>query len=134
MAFHWSCIETVLFQLLLSYSIHPKLGGIKQQPFGTSLAVQWLGLSTFTAVGRVQSLIRELRSHKPCGTANNNNYNYKRTILLGILILWVMNSETVQWGLLFSAPPRPGPQLVTKLRVRMLVAGVTPKRLLHSHG
>ena len=29
-----------------------------------SLAVQWLGLCTLTAKGRVQSLVRELRSHK----------------------------------------------------------------------
>ena len=37
--------------------------------FGNSLAVQWLGLSTFTTEGLVQSLIRELRSHKPYGVA-----------------------------------------------------------------
>ena len=35
--------------------------------------VQWLGLSSFTAVARVQSLVRELRSCKPRGTAKNNN-------------------------------------------------------------
>ena len=29
-----------------------------------SLAVQWLGLGAFTAVARVQSLVREIRSHK----------------------------------------------------------------------
>ena len=29
--------------------------------------VQWLGLSTFTAVTWVQSLVGELRCHKPCG-------------------------------------------------------------------
>ena len=31
------------------------------------MAVQWLGLSTFTAGAWVQSLLRELRSCKPCG-------------------------------------------------------------------
>ena len=36
---------------------------------GNSLAVQWLGLSTFTAVARVQSLVGELRSRKPCSMA-----------------------------------------------------------------
>ena len=36
---------------------------------GNSLAVQWLGLSAFTAVAQVQSLAGELRSHKPCGMA-----------------------------------------------------------------
>ena len=31
----------------------------------SSLVVQWLGLSAFTAVARVQSLVRELRYCKP---------------------------------------------------------------------
>ena len=31
---------------------------------GNSLAVQWLGPGAFTAVAWVQSLVRELRSHK----------------------------------------------------------------------
>ena len=35
--------------------------------FGSSLAVQWLGLSTFSAGAQVQSLVRKLKSHKPCG-------------------------------------------------------------------
>ena len=30
--------------------------------------VQWLGLVTFTVVAWVQSLVRELKSHKPRGT------------------------------------------------------------------
>ena len=34
---------------------------------GSSLAVQWLGLGAFTAVAQVQSLVEELRSHKPLG-------------------------------------------------------------------
>ena len=32
---------------------------------GDPLLVQWLGLGVFTAVARVQPLVRELRSHKP---------------------------------------------------------------------
>ena len=32
-----------------------------------SLTFQWLGLGTFTTVAQVQSLVRELRSHKPFG-------------------------------------------------------------------
>ena len=36
---------------------------------GNSLAVQWLGLGTFTAGAQVQSLVRELRSCKLCGVA-----------------------------------------------------------------
>ena len=35
--------------------------------FGSSLAVQWLGLSTFTAGAQFQSLVGKLKSHKPCG-------------------------------------------------------------------
>ena len=36
---------------------------------GNSLVVQWLGLSAFTAVVRVQSPVGELRSCMPCGVA-----------------------------------------------------------------
>ena len=32
---------------------------------GSSLAVQWLRLGASTVTARVQSLVRELRSHKP---------------------------------------------------------------------
>ena len=35
---------------------------------GTSLAVQWLGLSAFTAMALVRSLVGELRPHEPCST------------------------------------------------------------------
>ena len=37
----------------------------KMLDIGDSLAVQWLGLGTFTAVAQVQSLVGELRSRKP---------------------------------------------------------------------
>ena len=36
---------------------------------GNSRAVHWLGLSAFTAGARVQSLVGELRSHKPRNVA-----------------------------------------------------------------
>lgn len=36
---------------------------------GDSLVVRQLGLSLFIAVAQVQSLVRELRFLKPCGTA-----------------------------------------------------------------
>ena len=36
---------------------------------GNSLAVWWLGLCIFTTMAWVQSLVRELRSPKSCGTA-----------------------------------------------------------------
>ena len=38
---------------------------------GNSLAVQWLGLSPFNTGARVQSLVRELRSHKLRGIAKH---------------------------------------------------------------
>jgi len=40
----------------------------KYAKFGTSLAVQWLGLAYFTARTWIRSLVRELRSHKPLGS------------------------------------------------------------------
>ena len=42
-------------------------------PRGSPLAVQWLGLGTFTAGAWVQSLVREVRSHKRCSTAKKIN-------------------------------------------------------------
>ena len=36
---------------------------------GNSREVRCLGLGAFTAVAQVQSLVRELKSHKPRGTA-----------------------------------------------------------------
>ena len=52
------------------------MGGALSQPLGpggNSLAVQWLGLGAFTAGVRVQSLVEELRSRKPCGAAKPTN-------------------------------------------------------------
>ena len=37
---------------------------LKKECQGNSLAVQWLGLHDLTAMAWVQSLVRELRSHK----------------------------------------------------------------------
>ena len=44
---------------------------------GNSLVVQWLGLCAFTARAQVQSLVRELRSHKPLGAAKKKEKIYK---------------------------------------------------------
>ena len=43
---------------------------------GHSLAVQWLGLSAFTAMARVQSLVRELKSHKLSGADQKKKKKY----------------------------------------------------------
>ena len=48
---------------------------------GNSMAVQWLGLSTFTAGTRVQSPVRELRSRKPCGLAKTNKSRYAHIVM-----------------------------------------------------
>ena len=45
-----------------------------------SLAVQWVGFSTFTAVAWVQILARELRSHRLCSMAQKNHPGEKRQI------------------------------------------------------
>ena len=36
---------------------------------GNSKVTQWSGLWAFMSMARVQSLVGELRSHKPCGMA-----------------------------------------------------------------
>ena len=40
--------------------------------------VQWLGLGTFTARPWVQSLVKELRSHKLCGEAKKKKKDNKK--------------------------------------------------------
>ena len=45
---------------------------------GNCLAVQWLGLGAFTAGAQVRSLVGELRSRKPCGTAKTNKQTNKQ--------------------------------------------------------
>ena len=45
------------------------LCALKIQAVRGSVAVQWLGLCTVTAVAWVHPLVRELRSHKLCGIA-----------------------------------------------------------------
>ena len=42
--------------------------------------VQWLGLGAFTAVAQIQSLVRELRSHKPRGSAKKKKKKKKEKI------------------------------------------------------
>ena len=48
-----------------------------EKGLGNSLVVQWLGLHTSTAGARVQSLVRELRSHKPCSAAKGEKKGLK---------------------------------------------------------
>ena len=54
--------------------------------------VQWLRLSAFTAEGAVQSLVGELRSHKPDGVAKlktKNNYKLDQGINLSFFFEYV---------------------------------------------
>ena len=52
---------------------------------GNSLAVQGLGLSSFTTEVQVQSLVRELRSYKPHVVRSNKQRNKSNTIISEIL-------------------------------------------------
>ena len=52
--------------------IYIKIYVFLNHEFRNPLAVHWLGLGAFTAGAHVQSLVGELRSHKPCGTAKTN--------------------------------------------------------------
>ena len=49
---------------------------IKNTVHGTSLVVQWLRLCTSNAGGVVPSLLRELRSHRPCGRGQKKKKEY----------------------------------------------------------
>ena len=44
-----------------------RMATIKKDKKGNSLTIQWLRHGTFTAMAWVQSLVRKLRSPKPCG-------------------------------------------------------------------
>ena len=48
---------------------------------GNSLAVQWLGVGTIPDVAQVQSLVRKLRSWKPCGMAQKKLPKRKKQII-----------------------------------------------------
>ena len=52
-------------------------------PLRLSLAVQWLGLQAFTAGAQVQSLVGELRSHKPQGMAEKTKQKNSTEIQTG---------------------------------------------------
>ena len=53
----------------------------KQGP-GTSLAVQWLRIYLPVQKAPVHSLVRELRSHMPCGMAKKQNKQTKKSEVL----------------------------------------------------
>ena len=50
---------------------------------GNFLVVLWLGLSTFSARAWVQSLVGELRTHKPCGVASKRKTALETTLTTG---------------------------------------------------
>ena len=53
----------------LGLTLRKQIEYVKTTSPRNSLEVQWLGLSAFTAGAQVQSLVRELRSHKLPNTA-----------------------------------------------------------------
>ena len=61
---------------------------------GRFLAVKGLGLSTFIARARVQSLVGELRSCKPGGAARKKKKMCKVSVAL---VIWIELVET-SWG------------------------------------
>ena len=67
---------------------------IRTESPGNSLAVQWLGLSTFTVVvAQVQSLVRELRTHKPRGTTKKKKKatTTKKLRVQKHTFIWIVN-------------------------------------------
>ena len=72
----------------------------KKHKLGNSLVVQWLGYGTFTVVAQVQSLVEELRSHKPHTAAKKKKKRKKAHKLeirkfLTIKLLWEMQKVTI---------------------------------------
>ena len=67
---------------------------------GSSLAVQWLRLSTFTTVTWVQSLAGDLRSHNPCSSGKKK----KKAVLESIRSTHILNQCRFPGGPLSSAP------------------------------
>ena len=61
------CSEPVWSRLTLYWTS----GHLNKSRWGNSLMIQWSGLSVFTVVSQVQSLVGELRSYKPWVMAQN---------------------------------------------------------------
>ena len=51
----------------------------RERPGGSSLVASWLGLWVFTAMDQVQSLVREQRHCKTCGTAKKKKTEPRNT-------------------------------------------------------
>ena len=79
---------------------------------GISLVVQWLGLNAFTAVAWVQSLIRELRSHKWSEVAQScpTLWEPMDCSPLGFSVHGIFQPTILEWVAIFfsrgSSPPR----------------------------
>ena len=84
---------------------------------GNSLVVWWLGLGVFTAKAWVQSLVGELRSHKPCGVAEEmslcdeslKHSDYQKlmsgtTLVVQWLRLCTPNAGNPGWGTMSFTP------------------------------
>ena len=68
----WSQIIYIAQSWFLKLYVYKKIITLKVTT-GNSLIVQWLGLGAPIPVAQVQSLVRELRSCKPHGTAKKGN-------------------------------------------------------------
>ena len=74
----------------------------KKRKLGNSLVVQWLGYGTFTVVAQVQSLVGELRSHKPLTAVKKKKKKERKKVhklgirkFITIKLLWEMQQVTV---------------------------------------
>ena len=80
----------------------------KKWPPGNPLAVQWLGLWAFTAVGgsggagRVQSLVQELRSCKPHGAAKRKKKKKKERKKEKKMASRETSHQNDVWGTMFG--------------------------------
>ena len=57
------------------------------------MAVKWLGLGVFTAVTRVQLLVRELRSCKPPSAAKNKRVKWYILVYMHLTIIFLKGRE-----------------------------------------
>ena len=64
---------------------------------GNSLAVQWLGLDAFTAVARVQFLVRELRSCKRRGVSKKNPQKLILKLINRSIVMGPVDLPSLTW-------------------------------------
>ena len=64
--------------------------------------VKWLGFWTFIATAQVQSLVQELRSHKPCSAGKKKKKAKPNTRILKNESKWTVKSSRLRYKYIFS--------------------------------